>query len=147
MQRMRKSWCTIMKFFWNSLNPVYRFLEFEWMFLIGICSVISKEAIGIEILPWIALEVSLQFWVFREKFQVLFPVFSAAACVLALGFHSSLCSEQIRLTKLIKISFIHEFEDLIFHHYFPNIFHVLFVQIISNLSKSFYIWMCTNYRE
>ena len=134
-----------MDFFLYRGGSCYQFLELWWMFLIVIASGQPWQANGTRIMLWIALEVSLQFWVFREKFQFVNGVFWAAACVGWLGLCSWLMYESIRLRKTNQIPCNDGFEDLIFKLCFFNLFHAFLYQLWSNQSKSFLIWLGTNY--
>ena len=80
---------------------------------------------------------------FRQKFQIWFPIFSAAACVWTLGLCLGFCTECIRSRNLLKISCNHGLKIWFFHHDFHIFFHVFLVQIISNCSNSFHIDLCT----
>ena len=140
---MHKSWCTILKISWHSLYSCYQFLEFWWMILIGIHSIDLEQAIGMKIRLWIALEWWFQFWLFSPKFQVCSLSFCAAFSLCALGFSSSICSEQIRSTKLNKIQCNNGFWKFDFKDLFHIFFQVFLVQNHANQSNSFLICICT----
>ena len=123
---MPKCQNTIMIFSLYRGGSCYQFFELWWMFLVGTRPVIFKEANGIGFVPWNHLQVSFQNWVVLQNFQVCQWLLGAAQCVFALGLYSGLCTESIRLTNLIRISCIHEFEDLIFPPWFPYLFPCVF---------------------
>ena len=132
-----------MDFICNSLTLLYQFWAFWWVFVIGKRSMDLQEGVWTTIKPWINLQKGFQFWVSCQKNSSLIMVFAQLLSSKALGLCLGLCNEWIRLRILIKISFIHGFWDLIFHHYFFNLSMCFLIQINSNLSKSFPIWICT----
>ena len=140
---MRKSWCTIMNFSWYSFHSCYQFLAFWWLSLIGICLVISKEAIEIRIMPWIALKSGFQIWVFWQFFQVCEWLLGAAQCVSSLGFPLGLCSESIRSRKVEQIQCNDGFWKFDFLRFSQSFSMCFLIQISSNCSNSFHIDLCT----
>ena len=81
--------------------------------MIGISSGMLKDADGTKIEAWIDLETGFQCLCFMEKFQFAKGSWGAACSLLALGLHSCICKEAIRLEKLIQIQGIHCFQYLI----------------------------------
>ena len=122
---------------------ILRFLEYEAWRMIGICPMNLQQANGKEILAWIPLELGFQFFFFKQKFQVLLMPFCAALWLAWLGLCLCLCNGSIRLTNLIRISCIHDFEIWFPSFIFSNIFHAILYQLRSIQSKSFYIESCT----
>ena len=145
MQRMRESGCTIVNFPWCSSGSIYQFFKLWGMIWIGTRSGTFKEANGIVFMPWIALEVSLQFWVSLTIFQVCSLFFCAAWCSSSLGLWPGICSESIRSRKTAQIQCIHDFWKFDSKDLFHIFFHATLCQSGSNQTKSSHIDLCTKY--
>ena len=104
---------------WTS---VYRFKVLGLMFLIQEDCLMSLEGNGMSFVAWNDLQISFQFSIFLQKFQVYVLVSSAADWSLALGLWSGLSIEWIRSKKTIQIFCIHGFCDLIFKDLFQSFF-------------------------
>ena len=120
---------------WNSLTSMDQFLRLEAWKRTQLGSLMPWQANGMIISLWIALKLCFQFWIFWTKMQSWLSPSGAASRFWALGFASDLCMGWIRVEFWVQKSLHWCMEYLIFHEYFSNLFHVILIPIMANLSN------------
>ena len=107
---------------WKSLNPIHQFWALGTWKVTQLRCLMSQETNGTDILTWIVLKLSFQYWSFLEKFQVCIWLFCAAGSSFGIGFAFIYVCEWLGQRKLIKDPWINEKYIWFSRHYFAIFF-------------------------